>query len=119
MNIEEFEEAIKGCDCMEANVMGNYSMGCSSFTFDCDMMGPEGRVCVSGELTKDDEDKISGVNFLVFRDYSEIEDGDSFEDAPIIDDPDEIGGILNVLASRFTHDGGDEGELPSNMGCWL
>jgi len=82
------------------------------------MMGPSGRAFVSGTMLKDDDGLITDVKDLTFRDYSEMEDGGLFEDAPIIDDPDEIGGILERLASRFTHDGGDEGELPRGVGCW-
>jgi len=118
MTIEEFADAVRGCDCTEANVMGNIDIGGSYFTFDCDMQGPNGRVCISGTMLKDEDDLITDVEDITVRDYSEMEDDGSYEDAPIIEDPDEVGLILEKLASRFTHDGGDEGELPPGVGCW-
>ena len=104
MTLEEFADSVRGCDCTEANVIGNIDIGSPYFTFDCDMEGPNGRVCVSGTMLKDEDDLITDVEDITVRDFSEMEDGGSYEDAPIINDPDEVGLILEMLANRFTHE---------------
>lgn len=103
MTFDEFADAVRGCDCSEANVMGHIDIGGPFFTFDCEMMGPNGHVCVSGMMEKDEDSLITGVEDITVRDFSEMKPGESYADAPIIDDPDEVGLILEKLATRFTH----------------
>lgn len=104
MTFDEFADAVRGCDCTEANVMSHIDVGDEYFTFDCDMTGPNGRVCVSGTMTRDEDFLITDVEDITVRDFSKMEPGDSYEDAPIIDDPDEVGLILEKFATRFTHE---------------
>ena len=95
MSQEEFEEAVVGKSV--ENVQFGYFVsgaGGPECTFDCLLKieedGEKYRVMVSGQMSVNADDIIESIDWLVFRDYENMDDPNfTFEDAKEID-PDDI-----------------------------
>jgi len=55
-----------------------------------------------------EDGRVEDVDYVTIRDYSELDEDENGDDAPIINDPGEAGEVLEQLARRFTHESSDD-----------